>query len=92
MSFFTFVKRYTDLGVGTRDLGLQRRTTIPAGGSFMGGTGARKWNVQRQLGPLNSPGYMMLNKALVPVSIRGSGISIGGQFVTQNLVKGGKGQ
>lgn len=89
MSFFSFVKRYTDLGVGTGSLGLRRQTTIPATVPYMGGTGRRKWNIQRSLGPVNQPGFMITNQQLVPVPLTGSfGIGLAGQYVGQSLVKG----
>lgn len=88
MSFFSFLKQYTDLGVGTRDLGLRRRTTIPAGGSYLGNTGRRQWNIQRSLSPTNQPGFMILNGAAVPVPITGNfGLGIAGQFVLQTLAQ-----
>lgn len=88
-SFFRFTKRTTDLGVGTRDLGLLPFQTLPADSVYLGNTGRRKWNVQRSLGPLNMPGFMVLNQALIPVPITGgNGLGISGQYVLQTLAQG----
>lgn len=84
-SFFSFTKRTADLGVGTGDLGFQQFQTLPPGGSYLGGTGPRDWNIQRSLGPLNAPGFMILNGAAVPVTLRGSGLGLSGQYVLQPL-------
>lgn len=86
-SFFNFTKRTDDLGVGTSDRGLLPFQTLPAGGSYLGGTGRREWNVRRQLGPLNAPGFMILNKGVVPIPLSGNGLGISGQYVLQSLVK-----
>lgn len=88
MSFFSFLKRYSDVGVGTRDLGLRRRTTIPANVPYLGNTGPRQWNIQRSLGPVNAPGFMIMNGETVPVPITGDfGLGIAGQYVMQTLVQ-----
>lgn len=87
MSFFSFLKRYNDLGVGTRDLGLRQFQTLPAGGPYLGDTGRRQWNIQRSLGPVNSPAFMIVNQKVVPVTLRGSGLGIAGQYVLQQLVE-----
>jgi hypothetical protein len=88
MSFFSFLKRYSDVGVGTRDLGLQRRTTIPVDSIYLGNTGPRQWNIKRSLGPVNQPGFMILNGAVVGVPITGNyGLGIAGQFVMQTLAQ-----
>jgi hypothetical protein len=88
MSFFSFLKRYDNVGVGTKDLGLRRRTTIPVQSVYLGGTGRREWNIRRSLGPVNAPGFMILNSAYVPVPITGDfGLGIAGQFVMQTLAQ-----
>jgi len=88
MSFFNFLKRYDILGVGTRDLGLRQFQTLPAGGPYLGNTGRRQWNIRRSLGPVNAPGFMMLNGAVVPVPLTGSfGIDLSGQYVMQGLAQ-----
>jgi hypothetical protein len=86
-SFFRFVKRTTDLGVGTRDLGLVQFQTLPLNVAYLGDTGRRKWNIQRSLGPVNSPGFMIMNAAYVGVGMRGSGLGISGQYVLQSLAQ-----
>jgi len=87
-SFFRFAKRTTDLGVGTRDLGLLPFQTLPPDVAYLGNTGRRKWNIQRSLAPLKSPGFMVLNQALVPVPLTGSfGIGLSGQYVLQSLAQ-----
>ncbi len=88
MDFFNFIKKTNDLGVGTRDLGLLPFQTIPIDSVFLGNTGRRKWNVQRSLGPVNMPGFMIVNQELVPVPITGgSGLGISGQYVLQSLAR-----
>ncbi len=82
---FNFIKKTADLGVGTGDLGLLPFQTLPPNVPYLGGTGARQWNIQRSLGPVNSPGFMMLQRRVVPVGLRGSGIGIGGQYILQPL-------
>lgn len=89
MGFFSFAKRPFGGGTGTANEALLPRTTLPAGGSYMGNTGRREWNIKRSLGPLNAPGFMILNQSLVPVSLRGSGLGIAGQYVLQGLSDNG---
>lgn len=84
---FHFLKRYTDLGVGTRDLGLRQFQTLPPDVPYLGHTGRRQWNIKRSFGPVNSPGFMILNQKVVPVTLRGSGLGIAGQYVMQTLVE-----
>jgi hypothetical protein len=84
--FYSFLKRFSDLGVGTRDLAFRRQTTIPANSNYLGNTGRREWNIRRSLGPLNQPGFMILNGAAVPVPLTGNyGLGVAGQFVMQTL-------
>lgn len=80
-SFYAFLKGFATLGVGTGNLGFRRSQTIPADVVYLG----PQWNVQRSLGPLPGPGYMMLEQRVVPVSVRGSGLGIQGQYVLQSL-------
>lgn len=87
MSFFNFKKTYRDIGVGTRDLALRPFQTLPPNVPYLGNTGRRQWNIQRSLGPVNSPGYMILNGAVVGVSLRGSGLGLSGQYTLQTLAK-----
>ena len=61
MSFFSFRKRYDNIGVGTKSLGLLQRTTLPPGGSYLG----PQWNIQRSMKPQSAPGFMILNNAYV---------------------------
>jgi hypothetical protein len=84
-SVFSFFKGTTDLGVGTRDLGFRRSQTLPVNSVFLGNTGRREWNVRRSLGPISGPGYMKLEQQLVPVTIRGSGLGVAGQYELQSL-------
>jgi hypothetical protein len=83
MGWFTFKKRYDNIGIGTRDLGLLPRTTVPAGGSYLG----PQWNVKRSLAPLNAPGFMILNGAVMPNTLRGSGLFIPGQYALSPLAQ-----
>lgn len=83
--FFSFLQRYVDLGVGTRGAGLRQFQTLPADVPYMGGTGRRKWNIERSLGP-QAPGFMIWEQKVVPVTLRGSGLGISGQYVLQTLV------
>lgn len=88
MNAFSFLKRFTDLGVGTKDLGFRRQTTIPVNSRYLGNTGPRQWNVRRSLGPVTQPGFMILNGAVVPVPLSGNfGLGIAGQFVLQTLAQ-----
>lgn len=80
---FSFLKRYTDLGVGTRDFGLRQFQTLPAGGSYLG----PQWNVKRSMAPISAPGLMILNGAVVPVSLSVNGQPLSGQFAMQSLAK-----
>jgi hypothetical protein len=85
MGFFSFLSRASNNGVGVSNQALLPRTTLPAGGSYMGGTGRRQWNIRRSLGPVNSPGFMIVNQQVVPVGLRGSGLGVSGQYVLQGL-------
>jgi hypothetical protein len=87
MAWFHFRKSYDNLGVGTRDLGLLPRTTPPPGGSYLG----PQWNIHRSLAPLSAPGFMILNGAVVPNTLRGSGIGIAGQYALTPLGQNGQG-
>lgn len=84
-SFFAFTKRTDNLGVGTGNLGFLPPTTLPPNVPYLGNTGERQWNVQRSFGPVNSPGYMLLNQTVVLIGLRGSGLGIAGQYVLQQL-------
>jgi hypothetical protein len=84
---FSFIKSTNNVGVGTRDLGFRRTTTIPVDSFYLG----PQWNPRRQLIPFGNPGYMKLNQEVVPVGIRGAGIGISGQYALQSLVDMGKG-
>jgi hypothetical protein len=88
MSLYSFVKRFTDLGVGTRDLGFRQFQTLPAGGSYLG----PQWNIRRSLAPLNAPGFMILNGAVVPNTLQANGLGIAGQYVLQGLAQQDKSQ
>jgi len=84
-SFFSFRKRYDNIGVGTKDLGLLPRTTLPAGGSYLG----PQWNIKRSMAPQSAPGFMILNGAVMPNTLRGSGVYVPGQYALTPLVKQG---
>ena len=87
--FFSFKKTYDNIGVGTGDLGLRQFQTLPAYDVYLGNTGRRQWNIKRSLAPISSPGYLMLNHAVVPVALTGmSGLGVPGQLVGQSLAKG----
>jgi len=89
MGFFSFRKTYNNIGVGTKDLGLLPRTTVPAGGSYLG----PQWNVKRSMAPFSAPGLMLNGKTLVmPNSLRGSGLYIPGQYALSPLAKQGNSQ
>lgn len=81
MGWFTFRKRYDNVGVGVRDQGLLRRTTLPPGGSYLG----PQWNIRRSMAPISAPGLMILNGAVVPTSLRGNGLLIPGQYAMTPL-------
>ena len=81
MGWFSFTKRYDNIGVGTKDLGLLPRTTVPAGGSYLG----PQWNIRRSLAPVSAPGFMILNGAVVPNTLGGSGIGIPGTIPLTTL-------
>lgn len=83
MGWFTFRKTYDDIGVGTKSMGLLPRTTLPPGGSYLG----PQWNIKRSLGPLSAPGFMILNGATVPNTLRGSGVYIPGQYGSAPLAE-----
>lgn len=83
-SFFNFRKRYDNIGVGTKDLGLLPRTTPPPGGSYLG----PQWNIKRSLAPLSAPGLMLAGKTLVmPNSLRAGGVYIPGQYALSPLAQ-----
>jgi hypothetical protein len=83
MGFFSFKKTYDNIGVGTKDLGLLQRTTLPAGGSYLG----PMWNIKRSMAPVGAPGFMILNGATVPNTLRGSGVYIPGQYALSPLAQ-----
>jgi hypothetical protein len=83
MGFFSFIKTFDNIGVGTKDLGLLPRTTLPAGGSYLG----PQWNVRRSMAPIGAPGFMILNGAVVPNTLRASGVYIPGQFALSPLAQ-----
>lgn len=83
MGFFSFRKNADNLGVGTKNMGLLPRTTLPAGGSYLG----PQWNVKRSMAPLGAPGFVILNGAVVPNSLRGNGLGIPGQYALTPLAK-----
>lgn len=87
MGWFTFKKRYDNIGVGTKDLGLLPRTTLPAGGSYLG----PQWNIKRSLAPIGAPGFMILNGATVPNTLRSGGLFIPGQYALSPLAQQSKG-
>lgn len=77
MGWFSFRKTFDNIGVGTKDLGLLPRTTLPAGGSYLG----PQWNIKRSMQPFSAPGLMLAGKTLVmPNTLRGSGVYIPGQY------------
>ena len=82
-SFFSFLKATDNVGVGTRDLGYRRSTSIPIDSTYLG----PQWNIKRSIGPVNNPGYMKLAQQVVPVSVRGSGIGISGQYTLPQLIE-----
>ena len=84
MSFYSFIRRYTNLGVGTGDLGFRRPQTIPIDCNYLG----PQWNIRRSLGPLSQPGFLQLGKTVPLIPLTGSsGYAIPGQIVQQPLVK-----
>lgn len=86
MSWFSFKKRYDNVGVGTTDLGLLPFQTLPPGGSYLG----PQWNIHRSMKPLSAPGFMILNGATVPNTLRGNGIGIAGQYALMPLAQQGQ--
>jgi hypothetical protein len=88
MAWFSFKKTYDNIGVGTRDLAVLPRTTVPAGGSYLG----PQWNIKRSMAPLGAPGFMILNGAVVPNTLRGNGLFIPGQYALMPLAQNGKAQ
>jgi hypothetical protein len=90
---FTFLKRYTDLGVGAMADGLLRPQTLPPNTPYLGNTGRRQWNVQRSMKPISAPGFMMVNQQVIPVPITGTtgGYAIPGQLISQPLAQIQKG-
>lgn len=83
MGWFTFKKRFDNIGVGTKDLGLLPRTTPPPGGSYLG----PQWNIHRSLAPFSAPGFLVLNGATVPNTLQGNGIGIPGQYALSPLAQ-----
>jgi hypothetical protein len=83
MGFFSFKKTFDNIGVGTKDLGLLPRTTFPAGGSYIGPQG----NVKRSMAPIAAPGFMILNGATVPNTLRGNGLFLAGQYALMPLAQ-----
>lgn len=83
MAWFNFRKRYDNIGVGTKDLGLLPFQTLPAGGSYLG----PQWNIRRSMAPLQLPGFMILNGATVPNTLRGNGVYIPGQYALYPLAQ-----
>lgn len=83
MGMFSFLKRYDNIGVGTRDLGLRQFQTLPAGGSYLG----PQWNIKHSMKPFSAPGFMILNGATVPNTLRGSGVYIPGQLGSAPLAQ-----
>jgi hypothetical protein len=83
MGLFTFRKTYDNIGVGTKDLGLLPRTTLPLGGSYLG----PQWNIKRSMAPQSAPGFMILNGATVPNTLRSSGVYIPGQYALSPLAQ-----
>lgn len=87
MGWFTFRKTYDNIGVGTKDLGLLPRTTLPLGGSYLG----PQWNIRRSMAPLSSPGIMLNGKTVVmPNTLRSSGLFIPGQYALTPLAQATK--
>lgn len=87
MGFFSFFKRYDNIGVGTADLGLRQFQTLPAGGSYLG----PMWNVKRSMAPFSAPGVMVLNQIVMPNTLRGNGMAIPGQYALQGLAQQSQG-
>lgn len=84
MGFFSFLKKYDNVGVGTKDLGLLPRTTLPAGGSYLG----PQWNIKRSMMPQSAPGVMLAGKTLVlPNTLRANGVYIPGQYALTPLAQ-----
>lgn len=88
MGMFSFFKRYDNIGVGTTDLGLRQFQTLPAGGSYLG----PQWNVKRSMAPFSAPGVMILNRVVMPNSLRGNGLGIPGQYALSPLAQQGNSQ
>lgn len=86
MGWFTFKKRYDNLGVGPRDYGVLPRTTLPAGGSYLG----PQWNIKRSMAPFSAPGFMMLNGAVVPSNTLQNGFGVQGQYALMPLAQNTK--
>jgi hypothetical protein len=84
MGIFSFLKRYDNIGVGTKDLGFRQFQTFPAGGSYLG----PQWNIRRSMQPFSAPGLMLNGKTLVmPNTLRGNGIGIPGQYALTPLTQ-----
>ena len=83
MAWFNFKKRYDNIGVGTKDLGLLPFQTLPPGGSYLG----PQWNIRRSMAPIGAPGFMILNGAVVPNTLRGNGLGIAGQYALMPLAQ-----
>lgn len=87
MGWFKFRKSpIADAGVGVADMAFQPFQTLPAGGSYLG----PQWNVRRSMAPFSAPGFMILNGAVVPNSLRGNGLAIPGQYALSPLAQNNK--
>lgn len=83
MGWFSFRKSpVADAGVGVGDMALLPFQTLPPGGSYLG----PQWNIRRSMAPLSAPGFMILNGAVVPNTLRGNGLAIQGQYALTQLV------
>jgi hypothetical protein len=83
MGWFSFTKRYDNIGVGTTDLGLRPFQTLPPGGSYLG----PQWNIKRSMAPQSAPGFMILNGAVVPNTLRGNGLGLAGTYMLMPLAQ-----
>jgi hypothetical protein len=80
MSWFNFVKRTDNVGVGTMDLGLLPTHSLPL--YEVTGPG---WRVQGQLFS-QAPAYIKIGRSVVPVSILGTnGLAVPDQMTLQQL-------
>lgn len=80
-SFFTFRRSVDNLGVGTRDLGLEQPQHIQPASMY-----GPRYNVRRSFGP-TAPGFAVIGQRVVPVSFHGSGSGLQGQMILQALAK-----